>query len=350
MPPRPSFFLHLHPPAIPAREARFRYTFGLGGISLLLFLLLVITGALELFYYVPSQESANASVQLITYLVPYGWLVRGLHYWAAQAMLVVVALHMLRVVFTGGYKPPRALNWLFGLSLLVFTLLLDFTGLVLRWDIDIAWALTVGTNLLKSIPLAGFTLYQMAVGSAAIGAGTVVRFFGWHIFGLALPAFFMMVWHLFRVRRDGGISRRLPTTVNAPPQSASHSVQSISRQELVYREVQAAVASTVVLVLLTVFFPPSVGAPADFANLPPEATAPWFFLWVQQLLQFGSPFLMGILVPAMLLTLLAVIPYLVDRRTEGVGEWFNRPGRLAQALTTAILLFVVALIARGWLR
>jgi quinol-cytochrome oxidoreductase complex cytochrome b subunit len=327
-----------------------RYTFGLGGISLLLFLLLVVTGALELFYYVPSQENANASVQLITYLVPYGWLVRGLHYWAAQAMLVVVALHMLRVVYTGGYKPPRALNWLFGLSLLVFTLLLDFTGLVLRWDIDIAWALTVGTNLLKSIPAVGSALYQLAVGSAAIGAGTVVRFYGWHIFGLALPAFFMLVWHLFRVRRDGGISHRPPATVAAPPQAASDTPQHISRQELLYRELLAAVATSVVLVLLTVLFPPSVGAPADFANLPPEATAPWFFLWVQQLLQFGDPLLMGILVPAGLLTLLAVIPYLVDHRPEGTAEWFNRSGRLAQVLTTLIVLFVVSLIARGWLR
>jgi quinol-cytochrome oxidoreductase complex cytochrome b subunit len=343
MPRRPSFFLHLHPPTIHEREARFRYTFGLGGIALLLFLLLVVTGALELFYYVPSVEDANASVQLITFLVPYGWLARGLHYWAGQAMVVVVALHMLRVVYTGGYKPPRALNWLFGLSLLVFTLLLDFTGLVLRWDMDIAWALTVGTNLLKSIPAIGPALYQLAVGSSAIGAGTVVRFFGWHIFGLALPAFFMTVWHLFKVRRDGGISH-LP-----PAQTAPATPGHISRQELVYREVLATVISLALLVLLTVAFPPSVGAPADFDSLPPDASAPWFFLWVQQLLRFGSPLLMGIVIPAGLLTLLALIPYLVDRSAQGTAQWFNRSGRLAQVLSTLILIFVVALILRGWL-
>jgi quinol-cytochrome oxidoreductase complex cytochrome b subunit len=340
---RPSFFNHLHPPTIHAREARFRYTFGLGGMALLLFLVLIVTGALELFYYVPGQEEANASVQLITYLVPYGWLVRGLHYWASQAMVVVVVVHMLRVVYTGGYKPPRALNWLFGILLLVFTLLLDFTGLVLRWDMDIAWALTVGTNLLKSIPGVGPSLYQLAVGSSAIGAGTVVRFFGWHIFGLTLPAFFLTVWHLFKVRRDGGISHL------AASQGGAASTSHIPRRELVRREVLATVVSLAVLVMLAVVAPPSIGAPADFNHLPAEATAPWFFLWVQQLLQYGHPLLMGVVIPVAFLTLLALIPYAVDRSREGTAQWFNRPGRLAQILATAIVLFVLAFILRGWL-
>jgi quinol-cytochrome oxidoreductase complex cytochrome b subunit len=104
---RPSFFEHLHPPTIPAREARFRYNFGLGGLSLFLFLVLAVTGALEMFYYVPSPEGANASVKTIAFLVPFGWLIRNLHYWAAQAMLVTVGLHALRVILTGAYKPPR---------------------------------------------------------------------------------------------------------------------------------------------------------------------------------------------------------------------------------------------------
>ena len=222
MPNRPTFFHHLHPPTIPAREARFRYTFGLGGISIFLFVVLVVTGALELFYYIPSSDGANKSVQVITYLVPYGWLVRGLHYWAAQALVVSVSLHMLRVVFTGGYKRPRRFNWLLGVSLLVLVVLLNFTGFVLRWDTDIEWALLVGTNLLKSIPLIGSELYGMLVGGQEIGPDTVVRFYSWHIFALAVMGFGVMIWHIFRVRRDGGIASQ---PCNSRKQQAGGSLQ-----------------------------------------------------------------------------------------------------------------------------
>jgi quinol-cytochrome oxidoreductase complex cytochrome b subunit len=140
---RSTFFHHLHPPTIPRREARFRYTFGLGGVAVFLFAVLVATGLLEMFYYVPSLERANASVQMLTFLVPYGWLVRGVHYWAAQGLVVIAVLHLLRVVLTGAYKSPRRFNWLLGVSLLVLVVLLDFTGYVLRWDSDIEWALLV---------------------------------------------------------------------------------------------------------------------------------------------------------------------------------------------------------------
>ena len=173
MKPRPSFFSHLHPPTIPAQQARFRHTFGLGGISLLLFLVLCLTGALELFYYEPSLAGANASVQTLTFLVPFGGLVRSLHYWAAQLLVVSVCLHLLRVMLTGAYKAPRRFNWLLGLSLLFGVLLLDFTGYALRWDAHIGWALLVGTNLLKTIPLAGPVLYGMVVGGPELGASSL---------------------------------------------------------------------------------------------------------------------------------------------------------------------------------
>ena len=131
-PHRPNFFYHLHPPTIPKREGSFRYTFGLGGISVLLFLVLAVTGLLLTFFYLPTPDRAAESIQIITYQVPFGWLVRNLHYWAAQWMVIVVALHMLRVIFTGAYKLPRRTNYVIGLALLAGTLLLNFTGYVLR--------------------------------------------------------------------------------------------------------------------------------------------------------------------------------------------------------------------------
>ncbi|MEZ4646384.1 MAG: cytochrome b N-terminal domain-containing protein [Chloroflexota bacterium] len=332
---RASFFHHLHPPRIPTREARWRYTFGLGGTAVYLFIILALTGALEVFYYIPSASEANQSLQAMMTLVPYGWLIRSLHYWAAQALVIVSVLHLLRVVFTGAYKPPRRFNWLLGLGLLVLLLLFNFTGYALRWDNDIAWALMVGTNLLHSIPLLGPDLYNMVVGSSEIGAATVVRLYGWHLFGLMLMTLFLISWHIFRVRRDGGISR-------AQPREAS-----IHRDELVRREAIGALAVTILLLVIAMLFPPALGPTADFSHLPAEATAPWFFLWVQQLLRFGPPLLMGVLVPLLLLAALALLPYVVDRHTTGVGVWFNREGRVAQVLALVIMAFVLGFILWG---
>jgi quinol-cytochrome oxidoreductase complex cytochrome b subunit len=343
---RPSFFEHLHPPTIPAREARFRYTFGLGGLSVLLCLVLLVTGALELFYYAPSAEAANASVQQLTHLIPYGWLVRGLHYWASQALVVTAALHLLRVVLTGGYKRPRRFNWLLGLSLLVAIVLLDFTGLVLRWDNHIAWALTVGTNLLKTVPLVGSALYTYAVGGSEIGGATVIRFYGWHIFGLILPASIILIWHVFRVRRDGGISHQEPPETTEPSEKKPVP-QRIHRSELLRREILAALIGMAVLLGLTIGLPPSVGPQADFSNLPPDATAPWFFVWVQELLRLGDPFWMGVLIPLGVLSALALVPYALDRDPSGAGRWFNPQGRLAQAVVLIIALSVLGLIVWG---
>lgn len=334
-PRRPSFYHHLHPPAIPAREARFRYTFGLGGISLLMLLVLLATGLLETFYYVPSFDEANSSLQQITFLVPYGLVIRGLHYWAAQALVVTCLLHLMRVAFTGGYKAGRRFNWLLGLGLLVMVLFLNFTGYGLRWDEDIAWALEVGTNLLRTIPWAGEGLYGLVVGGEEIGRATVVRIFGWHVYGLVLAIAIFTGWHLFKVRRDGGIAR------------ADRQGPTISRNELVRREALAALVACIILLLLAVFFPPSLAPPANFDSLPAEASAPWFFLWIQELLRRGQPLWMGVLVPLGLLLILAVVPYALDRSAEGQGLWFNRPGRLAQIATLLVVAFIVALTLIG---
>jgi quinol-cytochrome oxidoreductase complex cytochrome b subunit len=333
---RSTFFHHLHPPTIPRRETRFRYTFGLGGAAIFLCAVLVVTGVLEMFYYVPSQERANASVQMLTFLVPYGWLVRGLHYWAAQGLVIIVVLHLLRVVLTGAYKPPRRFNWLLGVSLLVFVVLLDFTGYVLRWDIDIEWALLVGTNLLKSIPVIGNAVYGLVVGGSEVSGDTIVRFYAWHVFGLALIAAATIGWHIFRVRRDGGISTPDPRTPDR-----------ITRDDLVKREVVAMLVLAAVLLLLALIFPPELGPAGDFSQLPGEASAPWFFIWVQQLLRWGDPLPMGLLIPIGLVTILFLIPYVIDRRSGGVGRWFNREGRRAQWVVVLLLAAVAVLTMLG---
>jgi len=332
-PKRPNFFLHLHLPKLPKREASFFYTFGLGGISLFLFLVLFVTGMLEVFYYIPSAAEANRSLQVITFLVPYGILIRGLHYWAGQLLLGTTILHLLRVVLTGSYKPPRRFNWLLGMVLLLIVLFSNFTGYGLRWDTDISWALLVGTNLLKVIPVVGESLYTLAVGGSAIGDQTIVRFYGWHIYGFFIVALVFLVWHIFRVRRDGGISAR----------DEAGPVTKITRNELNQKEVAAMFAVSILLVILALVFPPGLQGPADFTNIPEDATAPWFFLWMQQLLVSGDARLMGVLIPLSLLLLLIVVPYVLDRSPRGVGEWFNREGRVAQIVTLLVILVILGL-------
>jgi quinol-cytochrome oxidoreductase complex cytochrome b subunit len=338
-PKRPNFFLHLHPPKFPKREGSFFYTFGLGGISLFLILVLGVTGILEVFYYVPSEAEANRSLQVITYLIPYGNLIRGLHYWAGQLLMVTTILHMLRVVLTGSYKPPRRFNWLLGLTLLLSVLFFNFTGYGLRWDVGVSWALLVGTNLLKTIPLIGDSIYQFIVGGSSIGGQTIVRFYGWHIYGLVLVVIIFGAWHIFRVRRDGGISSR----VEESPKPK------ISRNELNEKENIAMFVVSILLVILAIGFPPGLEGPADFTDIPEDAVAPWFFMWVQQLLENGDALLMGVMIPAIALIFLIAIPYVLDRSKSGVGIWFNREGWIAQFVVLVVILGMVALTLIKWI-
>src|SRR5512142_1169390 len=199
---RPSFFNHLHPPTIPAEQARWRYTLGTGGVGVFLLLIVAATGILEMFYYIPTPEQAALSAQTITYLVPVGGFVRNLHFWSAQLLVIVGAIHLARVVFTGAFAPPRRFNYVLGLGLFAISILLDFTGYVLRWDQGVQWALVVGTNLLKTFPGIGNSVFVLVTGGSQLGTPTLIRFYAWHLFGLILAAAILAVWHLFRVRRD----------------------------------------------------------------------------------------------------------------------------------------------------
>jgi quinol-cytochrome oxidoreductase complex cytochrome b subunit len=333
---RPSFFVHLHPPTLPAREARPFYTFGLGGISLLLFLVLGITGVIEMFIYVPTPEGAHESIRQITYLAPYGWLLRNLHFWGGQLMVGTVILHMARVVFSGGYK-SRHLNWLIGVALLFLTLVLNFTGFVLRWDQDTAWALMVGTNLVKSIPGVGTVLHDFLVGGENVGASALLRFYTWHVLALAFVASVLTAWHVFRVRRDGGISH-----IERTPR--------VGRGQLVRVEILAMLLTLAALFGLSLLVDAPLGPPADPTALVAEPKAPWFFLWVQELLRVASPFLAGVLVPLLILLVLGLLPYVLDRSQEGVAVWFNKQGRAAQVVFLIILVGAIALTLRGAIR
>jgi quinol-cytochrome oxidoreductase complex cytochrome b subunit len=199
-------FLHIHPVKIKRYATKVTYTFCLGGLSFFMFLVLVMTGVILMFYYVPSTDLAYENMKDLGSSVTFGALMRNMHRWAAQGMVITVFLHMARVFFTGSYKPPREFNWVIGVLLLVTTFLLSFSGYLLPWDQLSIWAITVGTNIGGASPILGPEVNRMLLGDFQIGQATLIRFYTLHVIFLPLAAAFLMAVHFWRIRKDGGIS------------------------------------------------------------------------------------------------------------------------------------------------
>jgi quinol-cytochrome oxidoreductase complex cytochrome b subunit len=179
------------------------WLFCFGGISLFLFLVQAVTGILLLMYYRPTIAEAYKSVVFITNSVPFGWLIRGLHHWGANLMILMVFLHMVRVFFYGAYKPPRDFNWVTGVVLLMLTLGFGFTGYLLPWNQISYWATTVGTEAPGAVPFIGSYLTALIRGGQAVSQTTLTRFFAIHIVILPLTIGFFLVGHFFMIRKQG---------------------------------------------------------------------------------------------------------------------------------------------------
>ncbi|MCF8719340.1 cytochrome b [Nitrospina gracilis] len=180
--------------------ARLNKWYSLGGLSLFIFVLQLITGILLLVYYVPSTELAFASVQRIMLEIPYGWLVRLAHAVGSHAMIVVVLLHMVSVVFMGAYKKPREITWLSGCILLFLTLGICFTGYLLPWSQLSYWATTVATSIPEPIPVIGPYIVKLIRGGETLNPDTLNRFFTLHVIVIPAVMLGLMGLHLFLVR------------------------------------------------------------------------------------------------------------------------------------------------------
>jgi quinol-cytochrome oxidoreductase complex cytochrome b subunit len=338
-----SFYHHLHPVTLPANQARIGYTLGAGGLAIFLCLVLLVTGLLETYYYQPDPQAAAQSIQTLSTLVPFGDLVRNLHFWSAQFLVIVLMIHLSRIILTGAYAPPRRFNYLLGLILLVTALLLDFTGYVLRWDEGIRWALVVGTNLIRTIPGIGESLYRFVLGGTAPGPISLIRFYSWHIYGLTILFAGITAWHIFRVRRDGGIS--------APPRSEDNSQTRIPRSTLIRTEVLAMLIGSANLLLFSAIFPAPIDRPLSLdGTLAGDTGAPWFFLWIQETLKVGDPFLWGVGVPLLAVIILGLLPYtLPNAQPDELGRWFPRGNRTAQIVGMAVIIIIFVLTVLGWL-
>ncbi len=201
-----NIFLHLHPVKVNRRSLHWSYTFGLGVIAVVLFGVLVFTGVLLMFYYVPSVERAYPALRNIEVSVPLGQFTRNMHRWSAHLMVLVAILHLIRVFYTGAYKSPREFNWLVGVGLLLLTLGASFTGYLLPWDQLSYWAITVGTNIAGYAPLIGNAVRGILLGGPEVGQDALIRFYTLHVALIPTLLVLGISIHLWRVRKDGGLA------------------------------------------------------------------------------------------------------------------------------------------------
>src|SRR3954466_8066937 len=202
-----NFFLHLHPVKVHRNSLKASYTLGLGLISLFLFLILVVTGVLLMFYYVPSTNQAYDRMLDLQGTVAFGIFLRNMHRWSAHGMVAMVFLHMCRVYLTGAYKKPREFNWVIGVLLLLVTLFLSFTGYLLPWDQLAFWAITVGSAIAGYAPVIGKQLQFVLLGDSTVGQEALLRFYVLHVAVLPVVLVLLMAIHFWRIRKDGRLSR-----------------------------------------------------------------------------------------------------------------------------------------------
>ncbi|HEV2341688.1 MAG TPA: cytochrome b N-terminal domain-containing protein [Candidatus Acidoferrales bacterium] len=224
-----NLFLHIHPAKVNRDATRYSYTWGMGGITFYLFIVLIFTGVLLMFYYHPTKVQAFRDILYLENDVPFGQLLRNMHRWAAHLMVMAVWLHMFRVFMTGSYKRPREFNWCVGVLLMVLTMLLSFTGYLLPDDQLGFWAVTVGTNMARATPLLGhqgpfgpqlgMTAYNDVrfglLGGSIVDANALLRAYIWHCIAIPLIVSTFLGVHFWRVRKDGGISGPSPVMLES---------------------------------------------------------------------------------------------------------------------------------------
>jgi ubiquinol-cytochrome c reductase cytochrome b subunit len=325
--------------------ARWRYVWG--STLVFAFMTQVITGLFLWANYSPSAQTAWESVYFIQHEVAGGWLLRGIHHFMAQAMVVLLALHLLQVVIDGAYRAPREVNFWLGLVLMMLVLGMALTGYLLPWDQKGYWATIVATNLAGIVPFAGPSLQQLVIGGPEYGHHTLTRFFALHAGFLPATLVMFLVVHLALFRKHGLHAKRPITKPDAmfwPDQVLKDAVAMLA--------VMAVILGVILMPALRAMLAGEVvhlghlgaelGAPAD-PSLPYAAARPeWYFLFLFQFLKvfegWGATgeFFGAIVVPGLIMTVMALMPI--------VGNW--RLGhRFNVAFTLAILAGVGLLTA-----
>ena len=174
-----------------------------GGITFFLFVMLAVTGYFMTLYYVPSPEQAYDAVDYLTFEVPMGQVIRGIHHRSGNLMMVTIFLHMLRVFIYGAYKKPREINWMSGVGLFCLVMGFGFTGYLLPWDQKAYWATKVGTSIMGTVPVVGDYSLRLMRGGSDLGALTLTRFYTLHVLFLPILTVILLLAHFVMIRKQG---------------------------------------------------------------------------------------------------------------------------------------------------
>lgn len=308
----------------------------LGSMSLFLFLSQVLTGILLLVYYRPTADEAFESVKFITTRAYMGWLYRQIHAWGANLMIIVVFLHMLRTYFTGSFKKPRELTWVFGVALFVLTLIFGFTGYLLPWNQLAYWATTVGTEVAGAIPIFGEWIKVLLRGGTAVGGETISRFFVMHVILLPWALFFIILIHLFLVRYQGIAT--MDRVGVEPKFSEEEGTPFFPHHVLKEGIVFFVLLGT--LITLSVLVPFELGEKANPLETPHAIKPEWYFLPMYQVLKY-FPKLTGIFVVSLAPLTLLIWPFL-DRSSQ--RHPLKRPFGLAFGILVVLSLLIFGMM------
>lgn len=327
---------------VPQFRGSFWYYFG--GVSLFLFIVQVVTGILLLMYYQPGAQTAYESVRFIVTKVEFGWLIRSVHSWSANLMILSVLIHMFSVFFTKAFRTPRELTWYSGFLLLALSLTFGFSGYLLPWNTLSYFATKVGTEIVGVVPVLGQPILQILRNGSDVTTSTLTRFFGFHV--AVLPAIFTVILsvHLLMIQVQG-ISE--PESWKDRPESQRKHIPFFPN--FVLRDLLLWLIVLNVLAILAVFFPWELGNKADpFAPAPMGIKPEWYFLFMFQSLKFF---------PAQLLSL--------DGEVVGVGLfglagllWFLVPfwdsktpkgsrNRIITYVGMGVVIYILVLTAIG---
>jgi len=290
------------------------YWYVFGSATLFAMILQIVTGIFLTFYYAPSAASAWESTQYIYKDVPLGLFVISLHYWGATAMIALVFLHLLQVLVWGSYKAPRELQWVVGVLLLVFTMVLGLTGYLLPWDLNAYFASQVAINIAASVPIIGQPIYQFLADGTSLGTLTINRFFGLHVWAMPALLILLTVAHLVFFRHNGSAGPPTDEDVRKLPQGRFWPNQ-------MFMDAVASFVVFAIIVALAIFSPPALDQKADPTRLFTPYPA-WYFLALYGLLRVAALFphdiapianlFATVLIPGILVTVLILLPF-IDR-------------------------------------
>jgi cytochrome b6 len=315
----------------------------LGGMTLFLFMVQVLTGILLLFYYRPSAEEAYESVQFLMAEVEFGWLVRSIHSWAANLMIFTLFLHLFSVLLLKAYRPPREVTWFSGIGLMGVAMGFGFTGYLLPWNELAYFATKVGTEITGVVPVVGPFLGRLLRGGDEVTGATLTRFYGIHVAVLPALTMALLGLHLFLVQKHG---------MSVPPgvdRSGGGRTMPFFPNFLL-RDLVGWLSALAMLAALAAYFPTELGQKADaFAPAPAGIKPEWYFMFMFQTLKYLPSYILGIegeIVGVLGFGVgglfLLLIPFL-DRRTAR-GE----PSRLFTWIGIAIILYMVVLTYLGY--